>query len=280
MMKLLTGVVVAVFLILSTPRFVLAKEQGDIHPYLTNEFFVDVGVFFPDRKVKLQVDGVLSGPSDPIDFEKEAGSRRSDETFSLNFGWRFGEKWELGGQYFASSGVKGKVLQEDVEWNDVIFEQGTGISAGQDFSLIRIFFARRFESSEKHEFGVGAGLHWLELGGFIEGNINVGGGGGAFRRETVSATAPLPNIGAWYMYSISPKWALKTRLDWFGASFGDYDGTLINAALGVNYRAFEHVGFGLNYNLFNLDLGVDKSDWHGNAEMIYEGAYAYLSFYW
>jgi hypothetical protein len=212
--------------------------------------------------------------------EGDIGTRLSDELFSVNFGWRFGEKWQLEGQYFAASGTRGAALEEDVEWKDVIFLAGSGVKAGQDFSLIRTFFARRFESSDKHEFGVGAGLHLLEFGVFIEGNIMTDGGGSAFRRESVSAVAPLPNIGAWYMHSLSPKWALKARIDWFGASFDDYDGTMTNASIGLNYQVFKNAGIGLNYNSFILDLDVKKTNWRGNANISYEGLYAYLSFYW
>lgn len=143
-----------------------------------------------------------------------------------------------------------------------------------------MFFARRFASSENDEFGVGAGFHWLEISAFIEGNVIINGGANQFRRESVSAEAPLPNIGVWYMPSFSPKWAFKSRLDWFGADIGDYDGTLINASVGLNYQVFEHVGIGLDYNYVDLDIGVDKSGWRGEFNTNYSGPYAYFSFFW
>ena len=107
-----------------------AEAQDSVHPYLTDKFALDLGIFFPERRVELGVDGPVSAAGEDIDFEETIGLKKSDEVFSLNFGWRFGEKWQLGAQYFASSGERGKVLQEDVEWNDIIFGQGTGIVAG------------------------------------------------------------------------------------------------------------------------------------------------------
>jgi hypothetical protein len=279
-MKLLPGVLLTAALISSNAQLAKAEEQSNEHPYLTEKFFVDVGIFYPDRQFGIRVNSTITGPSEPIDFEADVGARKSDEIFSLNFGWRFGEKWQLEAQYFAASSSRGAVLEEDVEWKEFEFLAGTGVKAGQDFTLFRTFFARRFESGEKHEFGVGAGLHWLELGAFIEGNIITGGGDTAFRRESVEVLAPLPNIGAWYMHSLSPKLALKTRLDWFSASFGEYGGTMTNASIGLNYQVFKNAGIGLNYNAFILDLDVNKTNWRGNANMSYEGLYAYLSFYW
>lgn len=258
-----------------------AADQDNVHPYLTEKFSLDLGMFFPDREFRIRVDGPVGGISDEIDVEGEFGLKRSDETFSLNFGWRFGEKWALQGQYFASSGTRGNVLQEDVEWKDIVFGAGTGVVAGQDFTLYRAFFARHFATSgEKHDFGVGLGLHWLEIGVFIEGTAIINGGAAQFRRESVEAEAPLPNIGAWYMYSVTPKLVLRGRLDWFSAKAGEYDGTLINAAAGANYQLFENLGIGLSYNLFDLDVGVQKSDWRGKVETSYEGLFAYVSFFW
>ena len=89
----------------------------------------------------------------------------------------------------------------------------------------------------------------------------------------------MPNIGFWYDYSISPRWAFRSRFDLLGADVGNYDGVLINLAVGVNYQAFEHVGVGLNYNFFELDVNIDKSKWRGNIETIYEGVYVYASIY-
>jgi hypothetical protein len=279
-MKLVNSAVLGAILIVSNTSFAQAQEQSDVHSYLTDKFFIDVGIYFPDRQFAIRVDSTLPGPTDSIDLQGDLGLRKSDEIFSLDFGWRFGEKWQFEGQYFAASGARGVALEEDVTWGDVVFRAGTGVKAGQDFSLIRAFFARRFESSEMHEFGIGAGLHWLEFGAFIQGNIIVGDDAAEFRRESVSAAAPLPNIGAWYMYSISPKLGLKTRVDWFSASIDEYDGTLINASLGLNYQAFENFGLGLNYNVFDLNVGVKKSNWSGNANISYKGPYAYVSFHW
>ena len=115
--------------------------------------------------------------------------------------------------------------------------------------------------SERHDFGVGAGFHWLEISAFIRGDILVSGAPNEFRRESVRAEFPLPNVGVWYRYSLSPKWAFRSRFDYLSVEIGDYNGSLVNASLGLNYRMFENFGFGLSYNIFELDLGITRNDW-------------------
>ena len=280
MFKYAKGIVLFSIVFVAEPNALRAEEESDIHPYLSSEFFVDLGVYFPDRKVGIQVDGTLSGPHDPIDFNDELGLDISDETFALNFGWRYGKKWELAAQYFESSGSTGAVLEEDIEWGDVIFEQGSSVVAGQGFTLVRAFFARRFESKEQHEFGIGAGIHWVELSAFMKGDVSVGGGGNTETRESARGSLPLPNVGIWYMHSISPKWAFKARFDWLDVSYDIYSGTQTNASIGLNYRLSNNFGAGLSYNLLDLDYTVKDSDWRGRAVLRYEGLYAHLTVFW
>ena len=265
-------------LCLAAPQATVAAESDDLHPYLRSGFSLDLGAFFPDRKLDIRVNGSLAGINDEIDFDEAIRLGNADETFAAELSWQFRGKWSLVGQYFKSTDSIRVVLEEDIEWGDVVFGAGSNAAAGTNFSLTRIFFGRQLDTSRSHDFGIGAGIHWLEMGSFIEGTVLINGTPTASRRS-VSEGAPLPNIGAWYRYSISPRWALRTRLDLLSADIGDYDGLLVNVALGVNFQAFEHFGFGLNYNYFELDITIDKSDWRGNIETTYDGVYVYASIY-
>ena len=80
-----------------------AQESSNVHPYLTNKYFVDLGVFFPDRTLRMHVNGTAPGANREVDFENRLRSKRNDDTFALYLGWRFGDKWSLFGQYFDSS---------------------------------------------------------------------------------------------------------------------------------------------------------------------------------
>lgn len=92
-----------------------------------------------------------------------------------------------------------------------------------------------------------------------------------FFRGDANKSQPLPNLGFWYNYSPARKWLLQGRVDWISAEIGDYDGTLWNTTLGVNYQAFRHVGFSLSYQYFNLNLNVNSSDWKGGIDLRYRG---------
>lgn len=255
-------------------------DHGDVHPYLRDTYSLDVGIFFPDRRFKIGADGSIAGDRAAVDFDEEFRLKTTDETFELDFGWRFAERWILGGQYFRSSNSGSAVLEEDVEWKDLAFLAGSYVAAGTRFDLTRVFLGRTIGDRTTYELGLGAGLHWLEIDAYIEGTALRSDGSSRFHRESVDVAAPLPNIGGWARFSLSRRWAVATRLDWLSADVGRYDGQLINLSLGVNCQLVEHFGIGLNYNFFSLDVGVDKSDWRGSTDASYEGPYLYLSAYW
>ena len=146
--------------------------------------------------------------------------------------------------------------------------------------LARVFFGREISTSLKHEFGAGFGLHWMELGTFLEGEVLINEGTTEFQRLLINGEFPLPNIGAWYMYSWSPKWVFQGRIDWFSASIGDYSGSQWDFQAGVNYQAFDNFGIGLAYQVYLIDFDSDKNDWRGTAELDQSGPMLTLTASW
>lgn len=266
------------FALLVSSAVTLAQEN--VHPLMYDQFVVQAGAFLPRLSFKLSVDGSLTGEHPPLDFEQQFGAKDDDEVFAADLVWRFGDRWSLRGQYFDAGRATTAVLEEDIEWEDVVFGQGSSVTTGSHLELTRFFFARDLSNSLQHEFGLGLGLHRLEVGAGILGTIIVNGEPIVDEYKAVSATAPLPNIGAWYAYSPSEKWVFDVRVDWFEASIGEYSGGLLNSAIGANFQFHDHFGIGLKYQSFRLDLDVDKPDWHGNVTLKYEGIYFYLSANW
>ena len=255
---------------------VAAASDEDVHPLMTSGVSVDVGVFLPVRELDLSVDGTI-GQNEEIDFDKRLNLSNADAVISGELAWRFRSRWSFLAQYFKSSDSATATLEEDIEWGDIIFGAGTTVSAGTSFTLTKFFVGKHWDiSGNRHDIGVGGGIHWLSLNSFVEGTI-IENGIPIEIRTTARTEGPLPNIGVWYRYSISPRWAFRSRFDILKANVGRYDGLMLNGSLGVNFQAFENVGIGASYNYFELDVRVDESDWRGKIETIYDGAYIYLS---
>lgn len=220
-------------------------------------------------------------PGREIDFNEATDLSKDHTTASLWARWKFGEKWSVTGQFWSTDNGTEAILAGDVTWGDNVLKAGSNVGVGTNLDLARIFVGREFfTDADNHEFGLGAGLHWLQIGAFIEGEMFVNDESTGFQRESVNSDVPLPNIGAWYWRSLSPRWLLTTHVDWFSASVGDYSGSLWDASAGVNFQAWEHVGFGLSYQYFKIDTDIDKSDWHGNVQLTQDGPFLSLNANW
>jgi hypothetical protein len=260
------------------PTLVAAQEPDQSHPFLSNRFLLSAGAFAKQQGFKIGADG--SFPEEEIDFDETLGVDDDGVSGSLTFRWNFGKKWSLWGQYFKVNANGGAVLTEDVKWEDLVFQQGSSVAAGVHNKVGRVFFGRKFSTGPRHEFGLGAGFHWLELGAYIEGEAFINDEPSGFQRATVDASAPMPNIGGWYYFSPSSRWLLEARIDWLDVSIGDFSGGIWNSSVGVQFQAFKHLGVALNYQYFSLNVNVDSDDWRGGAELKYRGPFLALTTNW
>jgi hypothetical protein len=262
---------------------VLAQDPGSAneqlkHPILTSTFEIGIGGFWPTKDITLSVNG--SVPEEDIDFENDLGYSESDSSAVMIFRWRFGEKWSFWTQAWKLDSTAGAVLEEDIEWEDYVFQEGSFVNSGVELSVVRLFFGRTFHTGPKHEFGLGLGVHWLEFGAFIEGEIRSNDEAAVFARGDIKSDFPMPNIGGWYYYALSPEWALQARVDWLHVSLDRYSGGMWNMQAGVQWNPSRHLGVGLSFNNFGLDGSVDDTDWRGKLEYNAYGPLLNVNYSW
>ena len=270
MRKLIALSLFAVTLII-LPGLIVAQDYN-YHPNLSDSFSVSLGAMRSSNSFTLESD-FGNDIGDEIGFEDSLGVSKNSTFFNGQLRWKFGsaKKWSLFVQYFSNDATGDSVLTEDVEWDGVTWKEGSFVDAGVKLSVARLFVGRSLFKNERNDFGIGAGLHTLKIKAFIEGEIKIDDETSEFQRGDVDVSQPLPNIGTWYSFSPAKKWLLHGRVDWIGASIGDYDGHMWNFNAGVNYQAFRHIGFDLSWQYFNLNLSVDSDDWTGGADISYSG---------
>lgn len=109
-------------------------------PLLDSEFTFSLGAFLNNKTIKLSVDGET--PSEEINVSGNWGLDKNKTSGAAVFRWKFGEKWSVAGQYFGSDDSAKATLNEDIEWKDWVFGEGSAISAGVDFQVAAQYSAR------------------------------------------------------------------------------------------------------------------------------------------
>jgi len=262
-MKILNICISALFLVPVSAGVASAQESGSsskYHPFLSDNFFIGLGVYRPSYRHEIGADPNTGGsPSESFD-EPDSLS-----IGVLDFHWRYTKNWSFQGTYWDVDSESERTLTKNFEFQGQEFQAGSFVKAGVDTSITRLFWGRSFFRKPSTDWGVGIGLHAMDIDAFVEGQIlAIPGPGLEFQREGASASVPLPNIGIWYMYSWSPNWVVTTRLDWLDVTFDEFSGSMTDLSAGVNYQMSDHFGIGLALNAFKLDVRVDGTNWKGS----------------
>jgi len=253
----------------------LASNIEKKHPLLANRFAFYVGAYSSNKNFKVKVNG--ASDNEIIDFSEKFDFNNNENTLFLNFNWRFARMWSLSAEYFSVKNGIEKNIEEQFEWGDDIFNGGAGIKLGMNISMYRVMIGRTISKGLKHELGAGLGTHALDIESYIEGyafinNDDTGEGADvSFKRNTVSAVAPLPNIGAWYYYAPNDKWLLTARVDWLAISINNYRGNMWNLGAGANYQFHKNIGVGLKYRYFDFTSKIDEDKWDGEFTFVFHG---------
>lgn len=248
--------------------------QEEKNRVLTDRFLVRGALFVPDRQVEVGVNANLEvGDVGGIDFNETFGIQGAQTTFNMDFTWRFSKSklWSVSGQYFRIGARGDAVLQEDITWEDITFEAGSGVSAGFGLSLYRVFFGRAISTGQKHALGAGLGIHGVRPDAFIEGNAVINGQDVGFQRQDVNLFLPLPNIGAWYIWAPSTRWSFVAKVDWLFINIGDISGGLWNVSPAVNFQIIDHIGVSVAYHFLNYYADFNNTNWKGNFDMKFTG---------
>jgi hypothetical protein len=118
------------------------------------------------------------------------------------------------------------------------------------------------------EAGVALGLHATDF------KVSIAAAG--IGSETADVLAPLPTLGFYGAYAFTPEWLLSGRVDIFSLNYDDFEGQLINATLGVDYRLFQNFGLGAAYRFIDYDLSVTTTRYNGKIKYGFSGPMLYL----
>ena len=78
-----------------------------------------------------------------------------------------------------------------------------------------------------------------------------------------STDAPLPVLGASLDYFVNPRWTVSLFGEGLKMKSGDVDGRLYYAGISTDYMLTRHFGVGIGYSLADLQVDMDKGDFHG-----------------
>ena len=247
-------------LLLATP----AAAEGD------PRFSIGLGAFFTDRDSNTRIDGETDTGTE-VDLENDLGLDKSDTVFRLDAYWRFAEKHRFDFSAFDLSRSASKQIDKDIIWNDTTFPISTRVDAQLDLAIYKAAYTWIFLKRDRSFLGATAGLYVADIGATLSAT-------GTELRESSDLTAPLPVVGLRGEYRFADRWSIRGSGEIFSIEYGDYDGTLTDLFVGLDFSLTEGIALGLGVNSVRLDVGVTKPGFDGEVDWQYDGAMAYVKF--
>lgn len=222
----------------------------------------------------------LSGVGVEVDMEEALGLDTSMAVFKTDVSWRFSDnlrhRLDLG--WFANHRKSSKVLKEDLQFGDYFFPAGTKAESKLNFEIIKAGYSYSYFQDDRFDLSASFGFYVMPIRFEVKSDI------GAFK-EGDDLTAPLPVFGLRNYFAVTPKIFIKNSVDVFYLEFDNFRGGVTDIQVAAEYRAFEHVGFGLGLESFRLKIKSEKStsypliNYDGDISLSYVGATLYVTAY-
>ena len=164
-----------------------------------------------------------------------------------------------------------ETVGDDIQVGDVVIPAGD-VHTSIDTLIVKASYRYNFVTDARTAIGASFGLHTMGIDlALSSAEFDVS--------ESVRATAPLPVIGLHGEYALSERWKLLASSEIFQIDIGFADGFLADNRVALEHDTFDHFGWGVAVNGFQLDASVEDDSLDADLEYAYQGVFLYLRAY-
>lgn len=228
-----------------------------------------IGVFFADQNMVTELAVDQSEVGTNVDFEEDLGLKVSQQVGRFTTFRRFNDRHQLDLDIFDMSQRSSVTLENSISWGGSIFPAAADVTTDLDLRIYKAAYSYYLLRTPEFRLGVTGGLYIADIGlrmSWQENDLD----------EVGEVTAPLPVVGLRGEYYINDRWRLSGSAEWFGLEFNEYDGTLDDVILSLDYRVSERTGLGLGYNHVHINVDAVEKSLRADLDWRYSGFFAYL----
>ena len=209
-------------------------------------------------------------PGFETDIEDFLGASDVETVLQVDVTVRIGHYHRLEFGYFELGRDSTTTLNNDLSFGDELFPAGTEVDTRVHARIFRVGYAYSLIRNAQLEFGVMAGVHFINLETDITADLTS-------QRVRSRAATPLPVIGAHASVFLGEKTTLGAKLQFFRTDFDGYEGSLNYASLDIQHRLGKSLSVGLGYNFYGMKLTSHDSDVNGYLKVRHHGPVAFFT---
>jgi hypothetical protein len=261
-------------LILTTPLF--SQEEIDSPSSSVAEyeplhrFGLVFGLYLPTFTSEAQITSQTLGLGPSVNLEKSFQLPKNETLLRIQAFFRFNKHHSIYAAYYKSSREGTSEVTEEIQIGNLIIPAKDQAYTKNDISLLKFGYRFSIINTEDIESGLGLGFSVLFYKLFIESKSKE-------NTEDVDEILPIPVFNFYTVYNIWNRLDLSVYFDLFGVNLGAYEGSLSDFGIGLSYRIFNNFGAGIDYNVYKLDVHVERSDgFNGVVDYLHKGIAIYL----
>ena len=222
--------------------------------------------------------GSTTGVGANVDFSQTLGGDTSTNAFRIEALYRFNEHHGLGFAWYRVGLAGSTTLDQQIQIEDLTINAGATTNTSLGLNLYRLLYNYSFYRSEKVELAVSPGLYMANIDFLLSAQGTINGVVGSATTVKEQLTLPLPSIGGFVNYNITPRLQSQVRGDFFYLQVGDYVGSMFEFYAGLEYRAFKHFAVGAAYDRLTVNV-QDQSRGGYEVNVGYNLLYLYGTIY-
>ena len=243
---------------------------------LNDKYWIEVSAFFPSADTQATVSRP-GAPGTELDLEQDLGLKKHETLPAVYAGARFG-RWVVNGEYYGLDRNGSRIVSRDINFDGATFPANVEVDSKMRSNVYRLSVGYSFIRNDRAELGAVIGLHATDFKIALEGQATVGAGSVQTENRRHKFLAPMPTVGAYGTYEITPQVILTGRADYMSLKISDYDGSILNLQAAVAYRVPDMIEVGAAYRYVDYNLDVEKSTYTADINYDFTGPSVFVRF--
>lgn len=243
---------------------------------LQSRYWLEASAYWPDIDTTVTVTGTGGRVGTDINLESDLNLRDRKALPAFLAGARLWDRVTIIGEYYALDRNGSAQVSRDITFDDVVYRAGAQVDSSFESNIYRLAVGYSFVRQENLELGAAIGLHATDFEATLSGEGQIGNAAIQTQRRKRDLIAPMPTVGLYGGYAITPRLTVAGRVDYMSLSAGSYDGSVINTEARASYRIWENVGVGAMYRYVSYDFDVEKKRWTGQLDYKFSGPAIFL----
>ena len=217
-----------------------------------------------------------------IRLESDLGLESQIDTAAIGGRYRFNDRHQLGFSYTNLDRSASRVLGKDIEFGEFTFKAGSNLSTQFGTSMLRLKWKYNVAEGDRLAAGFGLGLSTFAIDLRLDGTIEVDDGGGnqvlRAAEEGGNFIAPVPLIGMWIDYAITPRFLVRGSVEAVNFSISGNAGRVLDSAFFFEYYLTRLFGLGFGFTSTDIEYSNDEDDKFLRVNYRIDAFQTYLSF--